>query len=280
MKKMGKDLNAAPLYTLATGREQTLKSTGDLSDPQIARMAYYYVDNNASVIEQALGRRTQLTEHLSKFTTISNVSELGRSLEATGESGEENLPYDATILVKKGLKEIAEGKITLKEFYYAGQGGQDSIFLGAPSEKESGISGAEQLRSPFKHSRALKRQMDIFPDNKREFKKELNALKTNSKTSFSKITEEEEREIENSRINEQVEEADKILNEIKEIEPPSTVFEVGDFLRDRRGPIKHYTTLINKKNKQFSGNSEAISKLVKAIKALMSKKKETSKKKF
>jgi|GEM_PF-4978244 len=272
LKKLGEDKNAKPLYRLSLGTkaEPTLEKT--LTDEQVARMVFYYINNDAEEIEKQLTGRTQLTEHLSKLAGIFGISETSRSLEAINEK-DESSPYDVTLLIKQGLVNVIEGSLSLEDVFYKGKGGEDSVFLGAPSEKHSSkqIGGADQLRKPFKHKQALNRQMGIFPKKKKELKQSLNKLKSQSNVNFPELNEEDQKKFKEKLAKQQVERAQALLDEINKIEVPTNIFQVDSFLRDKKGPIKKFTTRISALLKQLEGNEEAIKLVKKAIEMLRQK---------
>lgn len=268
MKLMGNDPNSAALYKLATGRELTKKST--LSDEAVAAIALYYMNHDASVIHASL-KRSQLTEHLAKLTIITNISEFARALEATGDKAE--MPYDATLLIKRGLQVVAEGTKTLREVFYQGKGGEKSIFMGAPSQENSPskIGGAEVLRNPLSYIPRLERQMSIFPNRKKEYKASLNALKSQARIALPEMTEERRSELEESYKAEQVAQARALVREIKSLALPTSGLEVNDYVNTRGGPIKKYTSRINAMRKTYADNKAALKALTTARSELKKK---------
>ncbi|MDG0812684.1 hypothetical protein [Cohnella rhizosphaerae] len=176
MLKMAKDPSAASLYKLATGAELDDKAT--FEDRELAAIMLYYLNHNVSKSHTV---RSNLTEHLQKFVSVTGVSELTRSFEAGGKeerSKEKSKKkkdgsasgYSAETLVKMMLKLVVDGKVTsLQAVFFEGTGGMDSLFLGAPSAEHSGnkLGGAAVLRDPFAYSENLERQMSHTPHNKK-----------------------------------------------------------------------------------------------------------------
>lgn len=269
MKKMGKDPNAAPLYKLATGSD--LGDKDALADAEIAAMALYYINNDAAQIQVNLGQRTQLTENLSKLTAITTISELARALEATKEG--EEIPYDATLLVKQCFWVVMQGQKTLKEVFYEGKGGKESIFLGAPSEKHSGISGADRLRRPHSYRQPLEKQMGIFPSNKRKYIQQLNAFRSKSTVKAPALTAEQQKALQKKYQQEQVKEARDLVQEIQDVDVPHDSSKILGFLTDRSGAIQKLRGKIRKLRRRFAGNKEAIELLDEAQRKLKKKEK-------
>lgn len=233
MSQQGDDPNAAPLYKEATNGE--LGATGGkLSDAQMAAMALYYMNNDASKINEKLGKRTQLTEHLSTFTAVVGIAEQARGLEASPA------PYDTTLLIKRGLHRVKEGEGTLQEMFYKGAGGAQSIFIGAPNKTNSPrkIGGAEQIRNPFdpKNEEAFKRQMSIFPAKKGDFKEALNALRSTAKNTAPALTEADKQALEAPMA---LDAAKELADEVRELHVP----DVAE-LNDEKGKIQVYTCAI------------------------------------
>ncbi len=269
MKRMGNDKNASRLYELATGKTRGNDET--FTDSELATLALYYMNNDASAIARQLGSRSQLLEHLGKFTAITGISEFGRSMEAV--DGKDEVPYDATLLVKQGLMSVISGKKTLKQVFYEGKGGENSIFLGAPSEKHSSkkLGGAEILRNPFRYEANLRRQMEIFPTNKKEFKSALNRLKSQSAFELPSITEEDLKKQEELVALEQSTAANQLLERINGLTLPERVEDRNKFLNEGSGEIHKIRGTLKKWKKAFAGNKIALAVVMKAEAALNKK---------
>lgn len=273
IKRLGKDKNAKKMYQLATQKE--LGDKDHLNDAEVAAMLFYYMNNDVSQITQTLGERSQLTEHLSKFTAIATLSEFMRGMEAIekvkkkaeGGSDEEtpmNLKasFDATLLIKRGLQLVIKGEYTLQQVFYQGKGGDDSIFLGAPSESmtPSRIGGASYLRDPYnpQYRSHLDAQMGAFSDNKGAFKKELNALKTNSSAKLPMNSEEDTKKLTEKYEAEATENAKELLEKVKKITLPADLL---TFLtvKSNRSPLYKFS-MEEKKLRQScgNGNNEAL----------------------
>lgn len=278
LKGMGGDKNAQPLYQLAwnqwvsTEEGSTAKFVEEtLTDAQVALMVFHYFTNNVQELESKLQGRTQLTETLSKLIAIFGVSEMCRSLEGKDEK-EKPSPYDVTLLIKQGLLKVMEGKLTLQAVFYQGQGGENSIFLGAPSQKNSSkeVGGSDQLRYPFYYDKALERQMGIFSNNQREFKEELNSLRSSSDFKLPELTVEDEQKAQAMVAQQQVQNVQALIDEINRIEVPGENY-INEFLNEPNGTIKKFTKNINKLAKQVKGNEEALEKIKEARGALKQK---------
>jgi hypothetical protein len=266
---LGNDSNAAPLCALLGIKKP--EAGGKLTDYQVAALALYYMNNDVKEIEKSLKKRTQLTESLSKLVTIFGVAEQSRSFEA--EANGELMPYDVSLFLKAGLTRVIKGDASLEQVFYQGKGGVDSIFLGAPSEKHSPlrIGGAAQLRNPLGHSTALARQMEIFDKKKGRFKRQLNTLKTTSKSSIAPLTAKKQKEQAKKVASAQVETANTLLHDIGQLEIPD---DLNEFLNNKsRSPLAKYAREIKAYETKWAGNKDALAVLEAAKKALNQKRK-------
>lgn len=274
LKILGNDAVADALYLAATGSARD-KSAARLTDAEAAAMALYYINNDAAEIESKLGKRTQLTEHLSKFAGISGLAEQSRAFEAvdTRKEEEEEAPYDASLFVKQGLLSVSKGTHTLKEMFYKGKKGSESIFLGAPTQDTKGAitGGSEQLRDPFGNRKALERQMALFKPNKREYKKQLNDLRTGTKVSAPKLTKEHAEAQKKKMDAERLKSAQALTARIKRIPLPAEKSEVLDFTTDRSGPIKKHQAEIARLKRVWASDSAVLEELARAQSALNDK---------
>ena len=263
LKLLGKDENAAKLFKLITGSELGDKS--NLTDAEIAIMLLYYMNNDAGTITEALGSRSQLTEHMSKFTAISCLSEFMRGFEATENKSE--APYDTTLLIKQGLTCVASGSCTLQDVFYKGQGGKESFFLGAPSgiKAPDKIGGAVYLRDPLNpdYKPHLDRQMGLFPDNKGEFKKKINSYKSNTNVPLPQLSDEARQQMEVRHKAEQVQNANNLLMRAGELQVPNHIAELNDFLNgsSKNSFLRKYRDEAKKLRKQYKNNEDALAVL-------------------
>ncbi|MGG4445220.1 hypothetical protein [Brevibacillus porteri] len=166
-----------------------------LSDAELSVILLYCLNHEVPYMKW---RRTYMTESLQKFVSITGISELARSFDA--EKVDEHTkktsksPYSAETLIKMSLKTLIQNTsklsekeppekgptqiTTLKELFY---NGENSIFLGAKTGR-----GAQVLKHPLdsNYDKELKRQMSIFPKNKKMFKELLNSVTRGRKTIF------------------------------------------------------------------------------------------------
>lgn len=215
-----KDSEADSIFKALTSED---RATGtEFSDAETARLLYHYAQNDVKEIEKKLEDekigRTPLTEHLSKLTAITGLSEQARGFEA-------DPPYDASLFIKHGLAVVAKGERSMNEMFYRGHKGGESIFLGAPTD-----GGADQLRDPLKHPEALERQMSIFPHNKGEFKKSLNELKTKTQSTFPALTPEKAEQQAKRAADIEVEKAEMLKRQIEALKPPDGFYDLMNFM--------------------------------------------------
>jgi hypothetical protein len=278
LKKLGSDPVAKDLFLAATGRE--LKSTGTLTDSDAASLVLYYFNNDAKEIEDKLGKRTPLTEHLSKFSAIAGIAEQSRAFEGTDSRTGKKIPYDASLFIKQGLHAVIEGTHTLQAMFYAGPSGSQSIFLGGPTQnKEKKITGgAEQLRDPFGNPVALGRQLALFSKNKKVYKKQLNKLRIATKIAMQELSNEKIVELEKKAADERLLKAQNLTKAIQAISLPEESSGFLDFLNDRSGEIPKKKAEIKKLRKQYASDTDALAELDTAEDELTSKIGEVKKK--
>jgi len=271
MQKLGKDKAAKVFYQKATKLD--LEDTEDLSDRQIASMALMHMNEDVDKIEEEVGERTQLTENLSKFAMISGFSEFSRSMNSQEE------PYDSTLLIKQGLLKASQGEYSLQNMFFQGTGGENSIFLGAPSKTNapSKIGGSEVLQNPFEYPERLKRQMDIFPKKKSDFKASLNSLKSSSGSNLLEISEEKSKQYERLEKEQQVNDVETLIKTIKDAEIPRAEFDRMNFWSSDTGFIRKTKKDIARMKERCEDNEDALKKLKKATKELEEKQKEAMK---
>lgn len=281
MQGLGKDPAAALLYKKAAKVELPSGAT-TLSDPQIAAMALFYMNANASQLETELGQRTQLTEDLSKLTTITGFSEFSRSMNATetGTPTAMESPYDASLFVKRGLLKVSKGEGSLQNTFFQGPGGQDSVFMGAPSKENSPskIGGSEVLQNPFLYPDRLERQMSIFPDLKKDFKTSLNELKsTTSASDLTALTPSDLTLLETKAKQQQKADAVKMLEAVKKVKIPTASFDKLSFWADSDGYIQKQRKMLATMMRKAKGNTEAETVLKQVAQELLEKEKNARK---
>lgn len=267
---LAKDDGAKSIYNISTGGE--LKPCESFTDPEVAAMCLYFMNNKPSITT-----RNQLSENLSKFAAITTISERARGFEATRDDDNKPIPYDASLLIKAGLKKVIQNETTLEKMFYDGENGKDSIFIGAPSmNKELKIpGGSEKLRRPFdsKHSMSLEKQMSIFPKTRREMAKLLNSVRSNSKTNLT-LSEDQSIKLKIDQIATYKERSNALKDKIKNRKIPS-ITEANDFLNDKDGFCKKMQTEISQME-SIPFKDEALLQSIKDLQeALDDKKKET-----
>ncbi|WP_217593664.1 hypothetical protein [Cohnella sp. GbtcB17] len=273
MLNMAKDPSAASLYKLATGAD--LDDKEKFEDRELAAIMLYYLNHNVSKSHTV---RSNLTEHLQKFVSVVGISELTRSFEAGGSSS-----YSAETLVKMMLKCVIDGTVSsLQAVFYEGNGGMDSLFLGAPSAERSkdGLGGATVLRNPFAYEENLERQMSPTPHNKKAFKALLNAVSSGSKTELKPIDEKEKARLREDKQARQLKVVRRLIQTIQKTKMPKSVFALNDFLNDANGTLGKLSKRLKGYTKTYADNPEALALIRKGWKALAAKKREAQNIKF
>lgn len=267
MLSMAKDPSAASLYKLATGAD--LDDKEKFEDRELAAIMLYYLNHNVSKSHTV---RSNLTEHLQKFVSVVGISELTRSFEAGGSSS-----YSAETLVKMMLKCVIDGTVSsLQAVFYEGNGGMDSLFLGAPSAEHSkdGLGGATVLRNPFAYEENLERQMSRTPHNKKAFKALLNAVSSGSKTELKPMDEKEKARLREDKQALQLNVVRKLVQTIKKTKMPDNVNALNDFLNDAKGTLGKLSKRLKRYTKTYADNPKAQDLIQAGWKALNAKKRE------
>lgn len=269
---LGKDKVSKNLFNLATKKE--LRDKSELGDVELAPMIMHYMSSNVDDMEKELGERTQMSENLSKLTLITDFSEFSRGMKS------DEHPFDASLLVKQGLRKIAEGEVSFEEMFYKGEGGENSIFLGAPSKTHSSdnIGGSELLQNPLEYDERLKRQMQIFPNKKIEFKQTFNGLKSRDKSKqLEMLSELDEETLKKQQAEQQIREANDLLKEIKNVQIPKAFCDRWNFWSDNKGFINRNEKKIQSMCSRFKGNEKALNILEDAKSQLARKRKKAMK---
>ena len=256
MLDLGGDANARTLLRGAGDKSKIVD--GKLSDRQVAAIVMHYMNNPFPTDL----KRTQLTEHLGKLLAVF-MSETARSLEGIGGA------YDSTVLIKAGLRAVLRQEATLRSLFFRGTGGAESTFLGAPSgaQSKTGIGGAEQLRNPLGHPDAFNRQMALFPDNKGDFKRSVNRLRTGSTTKVPDLTEADLLKAANDQAADEVAQAEVQLKNAQHTKVPANINYKLDFMaklgKTISALVKQRNRMKARKNKEAAGIlQEAIDTLV------------------
>lgn len=263
MLKGGTDKSALVLLGQASPGYKRKNPKEPLTEQELAAiLLYLFKKSDLDGVFKEL-ERTQFVENIQKFYAICNAAELMRSLVATK-------PYDASLFIRRGLQLVQAGKYTLMEVFYKGVNKKDSLYIGAPKDDNDKniVGGAQKLKNPWDYEEELKRQMSLFPSNKKEFKAVINSLRTDNDDSMElkELSEEDEKRLEEQRQKVLKEAVENLQTQIEKIKFNDYI-QAANWLQDSKIGYGKCKREVDKMKKQLEGKfEEDFDKLVKALK--------------